>query len=131
MDSSWVFALILATWTLVSVAGHMLSSPSAAGTLVGAGAAIGLFASLAVHARVRALSCRACGVPVRRLALFVFGGLTVVLAFASHGDRVAAAMGIAFAGWFVTSGAAKAYESVVSTDAGPGDARWHQGALES
>ena len=51
MDSSRVFALILATWTLVSVAGHVIWSRSlAVVTLVGAGAAIGVFASLVVHA---------------------------------------------------------------------------------
>jgi Zn-dependent protease len=77
VDSSWVFALILATWTLSALAGHALpNASSAAVTLVGAGAAIGVFASLVVHEVAHALCVRACGVPVRRLSLFLFGGIT-------------------------------------------------------
>ena len=77
VDSSWVFALILATWTLGTLADHALpGASSAAVTLVGAGAAIGVFASLAVHEIAHGLCVRACGVPVRRLSLFLFGGIT-------------------------------------------------------
>ena len=77
VDSSWVFALILATWTLVTLADHALPEASSSTvTLVGAGAAIGVFASLAVHEIVHGLCVRACGVPVRRLSLFLFGGIT-------------------------------------------------------
>lgn len=238
VDSSWVFALILATWTLVTVAGHTLpTASSAVATLVGAGAAIGVFASLAVHEIAHGLAVRACGVPVRRLTLFLFGGITdverapasprsetfaavvapvsnaivggvllavaaalgetpalallvrwlgvanlaiaainvvpafpldggrivraaiwratgeieratrwsalvgqtigwaivvagVVLAFASHGDRVAAGMWIAFVGWFLTSAAAQAYAGVLTAKVVlPGDPG-HREALE-
>ena len=240
IDSSWVFALILATWTLVTVAGHALpTASSAVVTLVGAGAAIGVFASLAVHEIAHGLAVRACGVPVQRLTLFLVGGITdverapasprsetfaavvapianaivggallagaaafgdtpsalvllvrwlgaanlaiaalnvvpaypldggrlvraaiwratsdmeratrwsawigqtigwsivvagVVLAFVSHGDRVAAAMWIAFVGWFLTSAAAQAYAGVVRAEAGVRGARWPREALES
>ena len=192
VDSSWVFALILAAWTLVTVAGHALPNASArAVTLVGAGAAIGVFASLAVHEIAHALAARACGVSVQRLTLFAFGGITDVerapasprseavaalvapvsnaivggallaaasaiggpstglgllvrwlgganLAIAaldvvpvSHGDRVAAAMWVAFAGWFVASAAAKAYAGVVRAKAGLSGASGHRAALES
>jgi Zn-dependent protease len=245
VDSSWVFALILATWTLVTLAGHTLPwASSAAVTLVGAGAAIGVFASLAVHEIVRGLCVRACGVPVRRVSLFLFGGITdaerdpgsprseivaavaaplanailggvllagvaawndapsgdvdsmlalvvrwvgdanlalaavnmvpafpldagrlaravvwrstgdveratrwtawagqafgwaavaggVVLAFVSHGDRVALAMWIALSGWFLTSAAAQGYAGVVEARNAPREARWHREALES
>jgi hypothetical protein len=59
MDSSWVFSLILAAWTLVLIAGHVLAWRfPAVVTLVVAAAAIGLFASLVVHAPARALSSR-------------------------------------------------------------------------
>jgi Zn-dependent protease len=240
VDSSWVFALILAAWTLVAVADHALPTASAAVvTLVGAFAAIGVFASLAVHEIAHGLGARACGVPVQRLTLFLIGGITdvehapssprsesvaavialltnaiaggaliaaaaalgdssgafgllvrwlgaanigiaalnllpafpldagrvvraalwrvtgdveratrwsawvgemigwsimlagVVLAFVSHGDRVAGAMWIAFVGWFLTSAAAQAYAGVVTGDAGVSGARWPREALES
>jgi Zn-dependent protease len=79
VDSSWVLALILAAWTLVTLAGHSLPTASAAVvTLVGAFAAIGVFASLAVHEIAHGLAARACGVPVQRLTLFLFGGITDV-----------------------------------------------------
>ena len=55
----------------------------------------------------------------------------VGLAFVSHGDRVAAAMWVAFAGWFVASAAAKAYAGVVGAKAGLSGASGRRAALES
>lgn len=237
VDAGCVFALILATWTLVTLAGHARpASPPAAVTVMGAGAAIGVFASLAVHELVHALAVRSCGVPVRRVTLFVVGGITdverdpssprsetlaaivaplstallgaallgiaaalgdrspalglaarwlgdvnlaiaavnivpafpldggrlvraamwratgdneratrwaawatqamgwtivgggVVLAFTSHGDRIATAVWIAFGGWFLTSAAAQAYAGIATSN---DDVGLRQHAVES
>ncbi len=121
VDSSWVFALILATWTLGTLAGHALPyASSAAVTLVGAGAAIGVFASLVVHEVAHALCVRACGVPVRRLSLFLFGGITdSERDFGSPRSEVTAAVAAPLAnailGGVLLTGAA-AWSSAASSD---------------
>jgi Zn-dependent protease len=79
IDWSWVFTFVLAAWTLVTIAERALpSSPPGVLTLLSAAAAIGLFASLAVHEVAHGLAARACGVPVKRVTLFQFGSVTDV-----------------------------------------------------
>lgn len=79
MDWSCVFAFVLAAWTLATTGHRILPTLHEDALLVVSGvAAIGLFASLVVHEIAHVLTARACGVPVRRLTLFVFGGMTDV-----------------------------------------------------
>lgn len=79
VDWSWVFTFALAAWTLFTVADrlHVARRPVDLVLLSGAAAA-GLFASLVVHEVAHGLAARACGVPVKRLTLFLFGGITDV-----------------------------------------------------
>jgi len=79
VDWSWVFTFALAAWTLFSVADRLFVARHPSDLLVlSAAAAIGLFASLVVHEVTHALAVRACGVPVKRLTLFLFAGITDV-----------------------------------------------------
>jgi Zn-dependent protease len=79
VDWSWVITFALAAWTLFSVADRLMVAGRPGDLVVlSAAAAIGLFASLVVHEVAHALAARACGVPVRRLTLFLFGGITDV-----------------------------------------------------
>ena len=79
VDWSWILTFVLAAWTLVSLNRRLLpelDTPLLA--IVSALAAAGLFASLGAHELVRVIASRACGVPVRRLTMFVLGGVTNV-----------------------------------------------------
>lgn len=79
VDWSCVFTFVLATWTLVAVGERLLPSlHMGLLALLGAAAASGLFASLVLHEVSHGLAARACGVPVTRLTLFLFGGITDV-----------------------------------------------------
>lgn len=79
LDWSWIVTFVLAAWTLVSVGArvmpHLGPLPLA---LVGIASAMGLFASLVAHEIARGLAARACGVPVRRVTLFLLGGISDV-----------------------------------------------------
>ncbi len=79
VDWSWILTFVLAAWTLVSLNRRLMPDlDTATLALVSALAAAGLFASLGAHELVRVLAARASGVPVRRLTLFVLGGVTNV-----------------------------------------------------
>ncbi|MDF2698178.1 MAG: peptidase, partial [Labilithrix sp.] len=76
LDWSWIFAFVLAAWTIVSLNRRLLPDlDTVALALVAVAAAAGLFASLGAHELVRVRATRAKGVPVRRLTLFVIGGV--------------------------------------------------------
>lgn len=79
LDWSWIVTFVLAAWTLVSVGArvmpHLGPLPLA---LLGAASAAGLFASLVVHEIARGLVARACGAPVRKVTLFLLGGISDV-----------------------------------------------------
>lgn len=79
VDWSWVFTFALAAWTLFSFADRWMGArrPIELALLSGV-AALGLFASLVAHEVAHALAARACGVPVERVTLFLFGGITDV-----------------------------------------------------
>src|SRR5688572_27829773 len=78
-DWSWIVTFVLAAWTLVSLGArvmpHLGPLPLA---LVAVASATGLLASLVVHEIARGLAARACGVPVRRVTLFLLGGISDV-----------------------------------------------------
>jgi Zn-dependent protease len=79
LDWSWIFAFALAVWTLVSLNRRILPDLDTAPLAVATIATVaGLFASLGAHELVRVRATRAKGVPIRRLTLFVIGGVTDV-----------------------------------------------------
>lgn len=79
VDWSWILTFVLAAWTLVSLNRRLLPNlDTALLALASAAAAVGLFASLGAHELVRVFALRACGLSVRRLTLFVLGGVTDV-----------------------------------------------------
>jgi Zn-dependent protease/CBS domain-containing protein len=79
IDWSWIVTFVLAAWTIVSVtsAAMPFATPGAL-TLVATLATTTLFGSLAFHELVHAAVARASGVPVRRVTMFLFGGITDV-----------------------------------------------------
>jgi Zn-dependent protease len=77
VDWSWVVTFVLAAWTLVRQNRQLL--PDLDPVLLaftGAASATGLFASLGAHELARVHVLQACGIPVKRLTLFVLGGVT-------------------------------------------------------
>lgn len=79
IDRTWLLTFVLATWTLGTL-GERLLPPlhPAALTLLSAAAAIGVFASLALHEAAHGLTLRAFGLPVHRSTAFLLGGVTDV-----------------------------------------------------
>lgn len=99
LDWSWIVTFVLAAWTLVSIGArvmpHLGPLPLA---MLGAASALGLFASLLLHEIARGLAARACGVPVRRVTLFLLGSITDVEGRpASPKSEVAGALAAPFA----------------------------------
>ncbi|MBX3263579.1 MAG: hypothetical protein KIS78_27280 [Labilithrix sp.] len=79
VDWSWIVTFVLATWTMVSLNRRLLPDLDASAlAFASAVAAAGLFASLGAHELVRVVALRRRGLPVRRLTLFVLGGVTDV-----------------------------------------------------
>lgn len=77
VDWSWGVTLVVAAWTLAAIDRYLMPELGRAGlALVAALTAAGLFVSLGAHEIVRVIALRGCGVPVRRLTLFVLGGVT-------------------------------------------------------
>jgi Zn-dependent protease len=79
IDWSWIVTFVLAAWTFVSIAAVAL--PEAGSGLLAFVTALStaaLFASIGLHELVHAWIARACGVPVRRVTMFLFGGITDV-----------------------------------------------------
>ncbi|MDB4935710.1 MAG: peptidase [Labilithrix sp.] len=126
IDWSWIFTFVLAAWTLMTVSERVLPAlrPGAL-ILLSAAAAIGLFASLALHEIAHGLAARACGVPVRRLTLFLFGGITDVESAPSspRSEIVAACVAP------TTNALAGAALLGVGLAIEPGDAGWSAAAL--
>jgi Zn-dependent protease len=79
VDWSWIVTFVLAAGTLVALDAKLYPELTAIEfALAGAVAAAGLFASLGAHEIIRVMAARGAGLPVRRLTLFVLGGVTDV-----------------------------------------------------
>jgi Zn-dependent protease len=77
IDWSWFVALGLGTWTLLTMGPRLLPSmPAGELAVLALFASAGALAALLVHELARDLAARACGVPVRRVTLFLFGAVT-------------------------------------------------------
>ena len=76
-DLSWLIIVVLITWSLaagVFPAQYEELSP-AVYWLMGAAAAIGLFGSIVLHELAHAVVALRCGIPMKRITLFIFGGV--------------------------------------------------------
>lgn len=77
IDWSWLFIFALVTWNLAAVFGSIHSDWSAGlRWSVAAGASILFFASVLAHEMAHSLMARAQNVPVRRITLHLFGGVS-------------------------------------------------------
>ncbi len=77
VDWSFFVAFGLGTWTLLTLAPRVVPSmPAGEVGVLALFASAGALAALVVHELARDLAARACGVPVRRVTLFLFGAVT-------------------------------------------------------
>src|SRR5512144_74501 len=78
IDWSWIFIFLLVTWNL-AVGVFPSLHPNWGAALnwgVGLAASILFFLSVLAHELAHSLVARAQGVPVRRITLFIFGGVS-------------------------------------------------------
>lgn len=75
---SWLFIFLLITFSLgTGLFPRTVPGLSSAGYwLLGAGAALGLFASVLIHELAHSLVARSRGIPVEQITLFIFGGVS-------------------------------------------------------
>ena len=118
IDWSWLILAVLVTWTL-SVGVFPYYYPDltpATYWSMGVIAALGLFASIILHELGHALVARRYGLPIRRITLFIFGGVAEMEA---EPERPAVEFWVAIAGpiasflvglvcWLLLQGAAAA-----------------------
>ena len=77
VDWSWLFIGLLLTWSLTDVFARWHPAWGAARSVaVAACAALLLFASVLAHELSHAVAARALGIPVRRVTLWLFGGVS-------------------------------------------------------
>ena len=78
IDWSWIFIFLLVTWSLAAGVFPSLHPDWGTGMLVGLGlvASILFFASVLAHEFAHSFVARARGMPVRRITLFIFGGVS-------------------------------------------------------
>ena len=77
LDASWFVLAVLVTWSLATsfFPVVMPNLGRAAYWMLGAGGALGLFASIVVHEVSHAVVARRNAIPMRGITLFIFGGV--------------------------------------------------------
>jgi Zn-dependent protease/CBS domain-containing protein len=78
IDWSWIFIFLLVTWNLAGVVFPTIYPQMDFGTVLAlsVGASLLFFASVLVHELAHSLVAKARGLPVRRITLFIFGGVS-------------------------------------------------------
>ena len=101
LDWSWFILAVLITWTLARgvFPYYYAGLPPAAYWSMGVIAALGLFGSIVVHELGHAVVARRYGLPIRRITLFIFGGVAEMEA---EPERPAAEFWVAIAGPIVS-----------------------------
>jgi Zn-dependent protease len=117
LDLSWLLAFALVTWSLATsyYPEQLAEWPSAQYWIVGAVTAITLFVSVLLHELGHSVVAMLNDVPVRRITLFIFGGVAEI---AGEPASAAAEFGIAVAGPIVSAALAGLFyvlKPVVST----------------
>jgi len=112
VDASWVFVALLICWTLGGVAFPATLDGQTPATYwaMGAAATIGLMASIVLHETAHALVARRYGLAIRRITLFIFGGVAEMqgepdrprteFLMAAAGPVASAALALVFTGGF-------------------------------
>ena len=97
LDWSWLILAVLITWTLSSgvFPSYYPGLTPEAYWSMGVIAALGLFASIILHELAHAMVARRYGLPIRRITLFIFGGVADMEA---EPDRPAVEFWVAIAG---------------------------------
>ncbi|MCB1098435.1 MAG: site-2 protease family protein [Verrucomicrobiae bacterium] len=77
IDLSWFLVAVLVTWTLATgwFPVHLEGLTSGDYWIAGAGGAAGLFVSIVLHELGHSLVSRRCGMSIRGITLFIFGGV--------------------------------------------------------
>jgi Zn-dependent protease/CBS domain-containing protein len=77
IDWSWIFIFLLVTWQLAAVVFPSLHPDWGLGLLLGVSifASVLFFVSVLAHELAHSLVAKARGLPVRRIVLFIFGGV--------------------------------------------------------
>src|SRR5918997_4043923 len=101
LDWSWLILAVLITWTLASgvFPSYYPDLTPATYWSMGVIAALGLFASIILHELGHATVARRYGLPIRRITLFIFGGVAEMEA---EPERPAAEFWVAIAGPIVS-----------------------------
>ncbi len=78
IDWSWIFIFVLVTWNLAAAVFPALHPEWGIGLNIALGVAASLlfFISILLHELAHSLVARASGLPVRRIRLFIFGGVS-------------------------------------------------------
>jgi Zn-dependent protease/CBS domain-containing protein len=112
VDVSWLFIVVLLTWTLVSYFQQAIPDLIfGAYLLMGMFAALAFFACIVLHELGHAVVARAVGIPMRGIVLFLFGGVAEMedeppsarseFVMAAAGPAVTAVLAALF--WFLAS----------------------------